>query len=365
MGVREDNMNLMLKIQTLNNYIINSYQATKRSYPNLHTQDARLISFERMANIIEQIQLSHLNIQHNLVEPDWWTSIGQNLSHKKQFDIIDDCIGFTKMVFFQNIFASTENFLRIILRTLDPNECKFGTGPFENIYTNLFSRLNLRHHCPLMDLMRCVRNTVHNNGVYFHKSRNDLTIVYKGNSYEFKIGKIVDFLTWDFAIHLINETVIMINEIINHSDIIVHPKIIDLSVPVIDFESFSPKDVFETLTQKPIPSQLKNLVGVSFKERFYYGYFKYEVGQSDLFSYMKTLIAGIASRPYDDSVLPIEYSVIENDINMHCYEDKMSFWDIKNIEHKDCYECWKFPVLHKIIIDKKSNTVFHRMERIK
>jgi hypothetical protein len=365
MGVIEDNLNLIIKIQNFNNNVLQYLKATQANYPNMHCKDARLIIFGRTIQIVEQIQLSLFNIQYNLVEPDWWTTIGQNISHKKQFDLVNDCIGFSKMIFFQSIFASTENFLRIILRTFDPLACKSGTGPFENIYTNLFSKLNIRHYSPFMDLMRCVRNTVHNNGVYFHKSGLDSIVVYKGTNYDFKISKSVDFLSWDFAIHLSNETLEMVNEIINHNDIKPHPTIIDLSVPLIEFESTSPEIVFSNLTQKPLPNTIINLQGVSFKEGFYYGYFKYEMQRVELFSFIKSLPAGQASRSYDDSVLPTEYTNIEEDMNIHSYEQKMSFWDIKSIESKDCYECWKFPVLHKLIYDNNSNSVFHKMERIK
>ena len=54
----------------------------------------------------------------------------------------------------------------------------------------------------LLDLLRLVRNTIHNNGVYFAPDGQDAVVTYKGITYHFYHGKAVDFASWDLLLEI-------------------------------------------------------------------------------------------------------------------------------------------------------------------
>ena len=96
--------------------------------------------------------------------------------------------GFGKFIKFglvHGIFSCVESFLRVFLRALDPTACSGGLDNFKNIYISLFQSKLAK--CPpdgvkLLDLFRLVRNTIHNNGVYFHKDEEDRSIGWRTSS---------------------------------------------------------------------------------------------------------------------------------------------------------------------------------------
>jgi hypothetical protein len=85
----------------------------------------------------------------------------------------------------------------------------------------------------LLDLLRHIRNTIHNNGVYFQKSGQDRSRQYKGKPYKFEIGKPVNFPggVLSFLLDLMPDILKMIEDVIYSTDIISRNKIID---PLVD-----------------------------------------------------------------------------------------------------------------------------------
>jgi len=112
-----------------------------------------------------------------LLSEQWWT---ENLENPNSMNERDkgiawyNFIQFTKVGLVQLIFAGVESTFRIFLRSTDPLACSSGTAEFKSIYESLF-KSTLTSEPPggveLLDLFRLVRNTVHNNGVYFHRER--------------------------------------------------------------------------------------------------------------------------------------------------------------------------------------------------
>jgi hypothetical protein len=76
------------------------------------------------------------------------------------------------------MFSSIESSLRLFLRALDPTACNGGMKEFNSIYDCLFnSKLATApaDGIELLNLLRLVRNTIHNNGVYFNPRGTDVT----------------------------------------------------------------------------------------------------------------------------------------------------------------------------------------------
>ena len=134
--------------------------------------------------------------------------------------------------FFYSFFSAIESSFRIYLRELAPAACNNGTADFKSIYDSLFKKLKLQQrkdYTDLLDLLRHIRNTIHNNGVCFHPDGKNKTVTYKGKQYIFDIGKPVKLRgrVLNFLVGLMPDILKMIEDVVYSQDIISRNKIID------------------------------------------------------------------------------------------------------------------------------------------
>jgi len=93
---------------------------------------------------------------------------------------------FVTVGFVQFIQAAVESSFRVFLRAL------FGKAPisWKSVYGDLLGRVKLDsvENIALLDLLRHLRNTVHNNGVYFDRKPNR-SVDYRGRRFDFNLGQ--------------------------------------------------------------------------------------------------------------------------------------------------------------------------------
>jgi hypothetical protein len=191
-------------------------------------KDARITSFRKCANVLNDAQLGLLFVEFHLTKQEWWSTVpNKNIPTNDQLIYISEFVMFMKIGFLQFVFSSIESSFRLIVKSIDPTVCSNGTAEFKNIYSYLFTRINLQKWETLLDLLRCTRNSIHNNGVYFHRSGKDETINYKGINYAFVIGSPVNFVNWAFLISMVKDINDMLYEVITRSDVAKIPSVID------------------------------------------------------------------------------------------------------------------------------------------
>jgi len=118
-------------------------------------------------------------------------------SYRTQADVIaEEYNRHISQASFQHLFGTIESTFRLIVRALEPTACKNGAGEFESIYKWLLKKINLQQCNTFLHLLRLIRNTVHNNGVYFHASGKNEQVSYNGVTYSFQQAHAIDFLTW-------------------------------------------------------------------------------------------------------------------------------------------------------------------------
>jgi hypothetical protein len=200
-------MNLIKQLEPIRDQAAQSKDSIVALYSSVDPRkDARITAFSKMVNVFNSVQLALTFVSKHLLDLNWWKVIS-----KGEIPVADariyanEFMGFSKLGFVQFLFSTTESSLRLFLRALDPTACDGGMGHFKSVYDCL-----LRSHlsrCPsesveLLDLLRLVRNTIHNNGVYFHRNGRDVTVTWNGTSYEFKQSTPVDFVTWQFLLEV-------------------------------------------------------------------------------------------------------------------------------------------------------------------
>jgi len=136
-----------------------------------------------------------------------------------------------KIAAIQGGFSAIESTLRVLLRAVDAGACGGGMAEFKSIYECLF-RTKLTNQpsegIELLDLLREVRNTVHNNGVYFNRhGRPRVTVSYRGDDYHFDHASKLGFVKWDLLISLLRDSAKLLLEVVNDPVIVAPGSITD------------------------------------------------------------------------------------------------------------------------------------------
>lgn len=200
-----------------------------KTYPawNQNT-DARISVFSKCVNVITSTNLEMDFIMLDLTSDDWWQSKSKQ---KIPNELIEHSIRefgiFLKISFFHMFFSSVESFIRAVVQALDPQACDSGKDNFKNLYAWLLSRLKLEKWNSLLDLLRCIRNTIHNNGIYFPKSSKNEIISYKGIEYRFIVGNKIGF-TWEQLLEFTSNIKDMLFEIVESQEVASQNVIMDI-----------------------------------------------------------------------------------------------------------------------------------------
>lgn len=180
------------------------------AHPNWDSEkDARITSFSKFINVLNSTQLAFVFISRNLPNNGWWQDISKEpVSTSDRLAYTREFQNFVKLGFVQFSFSSIESAFRIFLRAIDPGACSGGIASFKSIYECLL-RSNLSSApagaVELLDVLRHVRNTVHNNGVYFDRGGMNAQAIYKGVTYHFRHGQPVDFVHWGLLLTLTDD----------------------------------------------------------------------------------------------------------------------------------------------------------------
>lgn len=186
-------------------------------------RDARITAYSKAINVLNSVQLAFTFISKHLLHGQWWEGVARNpIPNADRQIYANEFANFTKIAFVQGMFLAIESSLRLFLRSIDPSACNGGTAEFKSIYECLFrSKLSVApaDGIALLDLLRFVRNTIHNNGVYFHKSGNDASVAWDGETFQFKHGKPVDFVTWEFMMRISEALRLLLREVVEAPEV--------------------------------------------------------------------------------------------------------------------------------------------------
>ncbi len=142
---------------------------------------------------------------------------------------------FYKLSFVQFLFSATESSLRQLLRAINPTACSNGTSNFKSIYEFLIrTELGLEGEqdwIDMLDLFRLIRNTIHNNGVYFHSARADAKVRYQGRIYQFKHGQKINIVWWDLCLAVLSDIISLFIALTAHVRVVSLPQTKDAFAP--------------------------------------------------------------------------------------------------------------------------------------
>jgi hypothetical protein len=220
----DDVHRLIQQLQPVRDRFAEDKEAVTAIYSSVSpAHDARITAYSKAINVLNSVQLAFTFISKHLLNGQWWEVVASNHIQDADKQIYaNEFANFTKIAFVQGMFLAIESSLRLFLRSIDTSACNGGTAEFKSIYECLFnSKLTEApsNGIELLDLLRLVRNTIHNNGVYFHPSGNDVSVTWDGDTFEFKQGTPVDFVTWEFMMRICEALRLLLLKVVEDSNL--------------------------------------------------------------------------------------------------------------------------------------------------
>lgn len=202
------------KVQNIRDSFIDTRNQLKKKY-SLSAKDARLTVFNKCTRVMGAVLVGTVLMDKYVVKPTWWmtnltTKYNKNEAKRTATSLNE--FFFIGLTYF--VIISVESSFRLYVKALDPSACNNGTAEFESIYEWLLKRLKLKKHHDLLNLLRHIRNTQHNNGYFYPPNGQNADAPYKGKVYKFVVGKVAKFLTWDFVLKLLPDVKEMLKDIV-------------------------------------------------------------------------------------------------------------------------------------------------------
>jgi hypothetical protein len=214
------------KLTAIRNEMIDAREGLRTRHVTWHEDDARLTVFNKSSNVAGSTNLGVVFMAHHLCKPAWWVEKTKYGATPEAIqNSCDEFNMFLRISFIQGLFFAVESSFRVFVRALDSIACAQGCSEFKNIYEWLLKRTNLQQHLPLLDLIRNVRNVMHNNGLFFPTSAKNATITHRGRTYAFEVGRPNNFVTWPFILELVPDLTSLVVGIVESAELVTIPRI--------------------------------------------------------------------------------------------------------------------------------------------
>lgn len=214
--------------------------------------DVRIALFTKQINNLITTCFHLVLYNKSLCNLDWLKqNVDQSYSAhlnvmEKQFD---NCFKFAAGNYFHSMFHLMESSFRIFIRHLHSDGKELAVGKFQRIYLALFKLLDIKDRqekIHLMEFMSVIRNGMHTNWVYVptpktkerrllfkigsfvllktklasEENERPREFIYKGKSYKLVPNKMMNFLTWKMMMSFAKDILELLDEIVNHQQVI-------------------------------------------------------------------------------------------------------------------------------------------------
>lgn len=177
--------------------------------------DPRMEVARHIKAILSASFLSAVHMRENLRHPGWWAARFALTPTKPQAEEeLQDYHDFIVLDVVVMPFSLFEAGLRRVVRAIEPTACDGGAAEFKSIYAWLLAHLRRNGWVyphgdaeAFLDLYRHLRNTIHNNGVFYDRRGRDVTVKWDGITYEFFHTQRPSFADWPLHLRMSRELV--------------------------------------------------------------------------------------------------------------------------------------------------------------
>jgi hypothetical protein len=209
-----------LKLDKFRRTLINSYPKLNKAL------DSRMTFFNIAISQIDTAILSLMVSDTNLWNDGWWTKTAPvyELNPPPVSSIPAMVLSYERFVvlyYFVGIFSIFESSVRMIAYKVDPKYRYFNS--FDSIFKAFAKQISIRNrlkYYELFDIMRMIRNSIHNNGVFRPDTKpgripNDVEKKWRGVKVKFEVDKPISAKNfWRLAIFATPDLFNLMHEIV-------------------------------------------------------------------------------------------------------------------------------------------------------
>lgn len=198
----------------------------EEAYAQSAPSDIRRSALHKLLNAAFPAHIGVLILSEELVDVGWWIRPGRTLYKPAAMGIlIDEYEKSLKVALLMATFIATESSFRLIAAAPKLRGARILPNQYKHIADWLFQELELDGDLIVaMDLMRMLRNTLHNNSVHTGASK---VLRWRDIPYRFLSGRPITFLTWDLLFALIQQISVLTRTVVLHPKIFSLPTIRD------------------------------------------------------------------------------------------------------------------------------------------
>lgn len=166
-------------------------------------------------------EYSHFSLNSEEIK----ASMFSGLTNDEFIQRVNSFIHFIAIEMNHAYFSVIEAFLRQIQRML----AKSSPKNFWELKESILKILNLQQWTEFLRFYSCIRNTQHNNGLFFPSDQKDIEVSYRGKIFPFICTQKIEFLNSDLRLILVNDGNSFVYDVCTSEKVIAFPYIPDPS----------------------------------------------------------------------------------------------------------------------------------------
>ncbi len=193
-------------------------ETLKTNY-NWNCNDARYTIYNKIINVLNTANFGYVFLCKYLSNKEWWLE-NEKLGVEVE-TMRNTCQEFEMSIrisLIQNITYAIESSFRTFSRSIQPGACNNGMAEFKSIYASLFKKTSLQKHEELFDLFRNIRNTMHNNGLFYPLNGKNQTIKFQNREFIFEVGKHCNFVDTELIVQLSANLIVAIKDLVESKE---------------------------------------------------------------------------------------------------------------------------------------------------
>jgi hypothetical protein len=198
---------LMSRLMELKSAIVEEHPQWQREGSDFKEHEARREWLVTILITLETARLSYVLLRDHATDDGWWDERFTAVSESKRKSVLDNYAMVTKWAFLHGVFMAVEETLRSIQRAA-PGLFPVNRQTISSITSSILNVSDLDDLNELFRLIRLTRNTVHTNGIFLPDyNTDDDSVTYGGQTFEFRYGMGIDWLTDQRAVWFIEQII--------------------------------------------------------------------------------------------------------------------------------------------------------------
>ncbi len=179
--------------------------------------DVRITVFTKFLGSIHSLRLAFLFLKENLINFNKWPSTYRKEKIRDKGIHLENLEKFLKGAFILWIFANYESSVRSLLRQLDPECYKKKGRSINSVSMELLQKRISSYPVGSKELIKVctlIRNTVHNDWVFYPLDNKPDHVCYRGVLHEFKVGESLKNVTWEVVLDIAEDLIDLMRVIV-------------------------------------------------------------------------------------------------------------------------------------------------------